>query len=1071
MGRRGLKKVSNPNTFHFNEKYLSQIPALQVLINLGYQYLSPAQALEQRLGKTGNVLLESILREQLKKINRILYKGSEYLFSEENIQTAIIQLKNVKYDGLLRTNEAIYDLLTLGTSLSQPIEGDARSYNLQYIDWRHPERNVYHVSPEFGVERNRRLETARPDIVLFVNGIPLGVIECKSPNVEVEEAVSQSLRNQSDEYLPKLFTYSQLVMGLNKNKALYATTGTAKKFWSIWKELVLKEEAINKIINQPLAKEQKDALFSGDFALARKHFDELEKNPRLTTEQDWALCSLCRPERLMELAFKFTVFDNGEKKIARYQQYFVVKSTLNRVKQLDAEGCRKGGMIWHSQGSGKSLTMVMLARNLALDPEFDQPRIVLVTDRDDLDKQLKNTFAACGMSPERATSGRNLLDMVAENKSAIITTLVHKFDKALNARKFKDESKDIFMLVDESHRTQFGPLAARMREMFPRACYLGFTGTPLMKKEKNNFTKFGGLIEPNYPIHQAILDKAVVPLLYEGRHVEMEQNKKAIDLWFERHTEGLTSAQKADLKKKYARAEALNKAEQVVYMRAFDISEHYRSTWQGTGFKGQLVAPDKSTALRYKQFLDELGQVSSEVVISPPDMREGYEEANEEPTDEVVKFWKKMMDRFGREEEYTKQIINQFKNGDRPEILIVVSKLLTGFDAPRNIVLYLCRTLREHNLLQAIARVNRLYDDKEFGFIIDYANILGELDKALTMYKEFEEYDEADLVGTLDSVNEEISKLPQKHSDLWDLFKTLKNNRDEEAYERHLADEEKRHEFYQLLNEYGKTVGIAISTTKFIMETSEAKLRQYKDDLKRFEKLRSAVKLRYAEEIQYWQYDAKIKKLLDTHIRANEVVVLYKPMEVFNNQSFQEAMAGYGSNSEGAKADAIAHAMKKVIAERMEEDPAFYEKFSKLIQQVIDDFRAQRIADLEYLKKVTDIHDRVEAKKHDDMPEQLSGNEDAMAYYGVISPFLQNSGKTDDRVQSIVAEIALVLVDIFKRNQKVQFWEDEDAKKRVVNEIDDYLFDQVKPKFEITTEQMDGIIEKTMRVAHGRSAK
>lgn len=854
------------------------------------------------------------------------------------------------------------------------------------------------------------METARPDIVLFVNGIPLAVIECKSPSEEVEQAVSQSLRNQSDEYLPKLFTYSQLVMGLNKNKALFGTTATAKKFWSIWKELAIKEDEISKTVNQPLGPGQKAALFSGDFAPALKHFDELERETRLPTGQDWALCSLCRPDRLMELAFKFTVFDNGEKKIARYQQYFVVKSTLNRVKQLDEEGRRKGGMIWHSQGSGKSLTMVMLARNLALDTEFIQPRIVLVTDRDDLDKQLKNTFAACGMQPERATSGRNLLEMVAEAKSAIITTLVHKFDKALNARKIKDESIDVFMLVDESHRTQFGPLAARMRQMFPKACYLGFTGTPLMKKEKNNFTKFGGLIEPNYPIQQAIADKAVVPLLYEGRHVEMEQNKKAIDLWFERHTEGLTKEQKADLKKKYARAEVLNKAEQVVYMRAFDISGHYRTTWQGTGFKGMLVAPDKPTALRYKKFLDELGQVSSEVVISPPDMREGYEEADDESTDEVVKFWKRMMDRFGGEEEYTKQIINQFKNGEQLEILIVVSKLLTGFDAPRNVVLYLCRTLREHNLLQAIARVNRLYDEKEYGYIIDYANVLGELDKALCMYKEFEEFDEADLAGTLRAVHEEISQLPQRHSDLWDLFKTLKNNRDEEAYERHLADEDLRHEFYGLLNEYGKTLAIALSTTKFIMDTPDAKQKQYKDDLKQFEKLRSAVKIRYAEAIQYWEYDAKIKKLLDTHIQANEVVQLYKPVEVFNDLAIQEAMAGYGSKSDGAKADAIAHAMKKVITEKMEEDPAFYEKFSKLIQQAIDDFRAKRISDLEYLKRVIDSRDKMTANKHDDMPAKLEGHEDAMAFYGVILPILQGSEPSNGKTEPLAADTALALV-------------------------------------------------------------
>ena len=240
----------------------------------------------------------------------------------------------------------------------------------------------------------------------------------------------------------------------------------------------------------------------------------------------------------------------------------------------------------------------MLVRNLALDPEILNPRIVLVTDRDDLDKQLRNTFLACGLEAKRATSGRNLLKLVAEKKAGIITTLIHKFDKAYAINKYQDTSPDIFILVDESHRTQFGSFAARMRQMFPHACYLGFTGTPLLKTEKNNFTKFGRLIKPHYPIKQAVEDGTVVPLLYEGRHVEMTQNQMAVDLWFERHTQGLTREQKADLKRKYACAEMLNKADQVIYMRAFDISEHFRSNWQNTGFKAQLVAPNKDSIIQ-----------------------------------------------------------------------------------------------------------------------------------------------------------------------------------------------------------------------------------------------------------------------------------------------------------------------------------------------------------------------------------------------------------------------------------------------------------------------------------------
>lgn len=1063
------------SNFQINEKYLSQIPALQLLINLGFEYLTPVDALRERQNRTSNVLLEEILRKQLKEINRIRFKGNEYLFSEENIQSAIQKLKNIKYDGLIRTNEVIYDLITLGTAMEQTIEGDSKSFNLNYVDWLNPSRNKFHITVEYCVERSRSTETTRPDIVLFVNGIPFSVIECKAPQVEIEQAVSQSIRNQNDDYIPRLFIYSQLVLGVNKNNALYATTGTAAKFWGVWKEPQMdvgqrEFEKLQVIVNKTIP-ETVIFRIASIFGVNA----ETLKEKRLVTEQDKAIYSLCRPDRLLELAWKFTVFDGGIKKIARYQQYFVIKSTLNRVKHFDSTGSRKGGVIWHTQGSGKSLTMVMLARGLALDLEILNPRIVLVTDRDDLDKQLGNTFVACGLETNRATSGRNLLELVAEKKSGIITTLIHKFDKAYTFKKYQDDSPDIFILIDESHRTQFGSFAARMRQMFPHACYLGFTGTPLLKKEKNNFSKFGELVEPHYSITQAVEDGAVVPLLYEGRHVEMTQNKAAMDLWFERHTQGLTKEQQADLKRKYARAEVLNKADQVIYMRAFDISEHFRSNWQGTGFKAQLVAPNKVSALKYHDYLNEIGMVSSEVVISPPDMREGYDETDDESNDEVVKFWQKMMKRYGNEEEYTKQLINQFKHGSDPEILIVVDKLLTGFDVPRNAVLYLCRTLREHTLLQAIARVNRLHEGKDFGFIIDYASSLGELDKALTMYSAFEGFDESDLVGTLSSINCEIEKLPERYSNLWDLFKTVKHSSDEEAYEVLLADDELREEFYNRLSEFGKNLSIALSSEKFLTETDEITLSRYKNDFRKFQALKASVKLRYAEAIDYRDYEAKIKKLLDIHIQANEVIQLNEPVNIFDEKMFMQVKEEQGvynvHKTTASKADMIAHATKRVITEKMDEDPAFYEKFSKLIQKAIEDFREQRISDLDYLNKVVDIRDSVVGKVHDDVPEKILDNEDAMAYFGVIKPFFEKHELNIDKLDSVLADTAIAIDSIIEKNKKVQFWDDDDAQKRVINEIDDYLYDEIKTArgIELSIDQMDEIILKVMQVARHRS--
>ena len=673
--------------------------------------------------------------------------------------------------------------------------------------------------------------------------------------------------------------------------------------------------------------------------------------------------------------------------------------------------------------------------------------------------------------------GRHLVELVADNKAHIVTTLINKFDKALSTRKFQDPSSEIFVLVDETQRTQLGMFAARMRQMFPNACYIGFPGTPLLTREKSDVMRFGGIIH-TYAINQAVADGAIVPLLYEGRLVEIEQNKAAIDVWFERHTQGLTLAQKADLKKKYARAEMLNKADQVIYMRAFDISAHFRQNWQDTGFKAQLVAPSKVAALKYKAFLDDLGEVTSEVVISPPDEREGFDDVDDdESTNEVVAFWQRMMKRYGDAEAYETQIVNGFKHGSEPEILIVVSKLLTGFDAPRNTVLYLARNLKEHTLLQAIARVNRLYDDdegrkpKEFGYIIDYAGILGELDLALTTYSALEGFEEGDLSGALASINDEVRQLPQRHAELWDVFKTVANRKDEEAFEQLLADEKIRENFYERLSAYARSLAIAMSSEAFITTTPENRLKGYKADLKHFTNLKAAVKLRYAESIDYRDYEPRIQKLLDTHISANEVLKLNEPVNIFDVAAFQQVLEEQGHGKPAAaKADMIAHATKRAITEHLDEDPAFFEKFSKLIQQAIDDYRAGRISDLEYLKQASAIKDAVVNRKTDDVPGVLLGKDHAIACFGILEPYFGRHVADAVQAKAVAAEAAVSIWAIVERNKVVGFWDNLDAQRRAMNEMDDFLYDEIRGKqnISLTTEEMDEIIDRSMQLARHR---
>lgn len=449
----------------YREELISQIPAARLLVSLGYRYLTPQQAIGLRGGSERNVVLTGVLEEWLKSYNAYKVKGREHSFSESAIGEAIRRITDVSLnDGLVRANELVYDLLTLGISLPQTVDGDTRHYSLHYVDWEHPENNVYHITEEFAVEREGSHQTRRPDIVCFVNGIPLAVIECKRPDLQIgdgglpyEEAISQHLRNQKEGEIRHLFAYSQLVIAVSTNHAAYATTGTPKKFWAGWREEdpASHEARCLPLINQPLPPDLK-----GSFYDWREHADWVgrefaDKGDRLPTEQDRAILSLLDPARLIELTYQFILFDGGIKKITRYQQYFAVKATLERVANLNAQGERTGGVIWHTTGSGKSLTMVMLAKALALNPNVANPRVILVTDRINLDNQIFKTFQNCGKKIVQAQSGRHLIELVQSDKADIIATVINKFETVAD-EKLTDDNVNIFVLVDESHRSQYG---------------------------------------------------------------------------------------------------------------------------------------------------------------------------------------------------------------------------------------------------------------------------------------------------------------------------------------------------------------------------------------------------------------------------------------------------------------------------------------------------------------------------------------------------------------------------------------------------------------------------------------
>lgn len=1069
-------------TFDARENIQSQIPALQILVALGFKPLSQADALSLRGGRPRNVVLDDVLAETLMRINRFSHRGREYAFDLEDAHEAMRRLKPTpdRLKGLRGTNQDIFDSLVLGTTITKSIDGDSKSYSFRFIDWENPSNNAFHVTAEFSVERTGSSQTRRCDIVAFVNGIPVLVIENKRPTETLKKADSQLIGYQSEDNIPQLFHFAQLLMTMNRVEARYATVGTPRKFWSTWRDEEDTDEAISASANRPLTSAELDAVFSGDFAPARAYFASMAaESDRSVTEQDRSIFALCRPERLLDIIRRFTVFDGGVRKVARHQQFFGIRRAVETVKQFDAKGARKGGVIWHTQGSGKSLTMVMLGRALALEKSIPNPRILIVTDRDDLDKQIKDTFRSCDLEPVRATGGSHLLELI-HNKAPLVTTIINKFDTALRNAKEADPDPSIFVLVDESHRTQTGrygghsQFAGKMRRLLPNACYVGFTGTPLLKKDKNTLSTFGRLIH-RYAIDEAVADEAVVPLLYEGRLVEQQIAGNVIDRWFEKISEGLTDAQKADLKRKFSRMDALSKTAQAIRAKAFDISEHYRQHWQGTGFKAQLVAPSKASAVRFKEVLDEIGHVSSAIVISAPDDNEGNEEFDQESKDLVRAFWSRTMAQYKTEEEYNRQIIDAFKGSGDPEILIVVSKLLTGFDAPRNTVLYVCKALKEHNLLQAIARVNRLYEEdsveKQFGFIVDYEGLLGELDQALSTYSAFDGYDAADVAGAVNDVREEIRKLSQLHDQLWDLFKPVRNKKDMEALEQFLGDEAVRQDFYGRFRAFSRCLHISLSSDKLLDVFDERKIDQLKRDWKQFSELKRSVQLRYQETVDVREFEPKIQKLLDDHVVAMPAETIIEVVNI-NDPAALRAVVEEAGVSEASKADRIASATRRAITEKMEEDPAFYRQFSEMLQETIRAYRERRLSEREYLNSVSNLASKVARKDRGrDVPDSIRGDDDAQALFGLLEGRLarqEGAALAPDEG----ASIALDVTKIIRSHLIVGIWSNEVAQNNLRNAIDDYFFDVLRDtmQIELPLEQLDDLEQRIMDLARARFA-
>lgn len=1041
----------------FDEANSSQIPAILQLINMGYTYI-PRHEVEKYRESKGQYILRDIAKKALCNIN-------EDVISDKSIDEALFALEKVKLDnGAVKASEDVFSNLLGGCAVSEIIDGKRTSPQMRFVDWANPQNNTFHVAAEFEIEED---QNRRPDIVLFVNGIPFAVIENKKASVSVDEAVAQMIRNQKHTQTPKFFLFPQILVATNVDAIKYGTMLTPFEFYSVWKEKGADAEYEQKVlesVNTPV--DAKVVAQIGEDLLRLGY----EQKPRQNlTAQDKGIYSLLRPERLLDLVRNFIVYDNGVKKITRYQQYFAIKKTIAKIQTMDESGKRCGGLIWHTQGSGKSLTMVMLVKNLI--EAITNPRVIVVTDRTDLDIQIRDTFSACNIKKgvQQAISCNDLVKKIQSKTLDVITTLVHKFDKPTD---FVDEDNNLFVLIDEAHRTQNGDANTMMNKMLPRACQIAFTGTPLMKKvperlkgkvasKSESIQKFGGLID-EYTISEAEKDGAVLPLVYQGRFVDQKVDEIA-DKFYERVTAKFSESERRDFAKKCISSSVLEETSQRIDMIALDVHDHFVDNFKNTGLKGQLVAPSKYAAVMFKKALDMLEDINSEVIISETLADEGKDDVLAEHKKLVTDYTAEQKHKYGSAETREKQIIQDYKkNPEGCELLIVVDKLLTGFDAPRDSVLYLAKQLQDHNLLQAIARVNRVFDgdagkqSKTAGLIVDYSKNAKNLKNALEL---FSNYEPDDIENALLDTDSQVSLLNDIFVRLHDVFRDVKDADDTNAYIEFLKTHEKEREtFYEDVNKFIKQFSVCYSLYDFYEKMDTDKLLEYKKDLKRFIEIKKTTQLAMAEKVDFSKYKDQILKLLDKYVTAKEVEVLSREISLSDAYEFNQYIEDEKNGlSDKSKADAILAQTKKVIKEKYEQDEAFYGKFSELIDKLLSDLKTAKKEDLaallhqakDYQKSVADYVDS-------DIPEKIRGIKIYHPFYRNIKSFFM----VDDESYTQIVEN---IVEIIKSRKVVDFQNNTNVKREVFFAIEDYLFDDVEEN--LSAETIEQIAQTAWNIA------
>lgn len=1016
-----------------------RLSALRLLCVRGWTYLSPSACLEKRRSMD-EVILESTLLDVL-KAKRVSHGERTFALSPNNIATVMRTINDATKQADLQTaNEALYQIIKTGISLSQSTpDGDPFTFRVFLIDWHNQKANRFEVSDRFACCSAHGTHIQTPDIVCFINGLPLAVIEARLPETHHDETamiaagIRRHWQNQQHGEIPRLYVFAQLLLSIDQTDGRYGTTHTPAKFWASWREQEFDAAKLFGIKNRTLPMETQSALLQ-DYALVqRNEFRRQWAQAMQCSAQDQLLIGLLSPERILAFLPSFILFDRQgkttRKLVARHQQFFAARALIARIVRRNADGQREGGVVWHTSGSGKSHTMVFLNNLLLQHDELKECRVLVVTDRIDLEHQLADNFEAGGAlgariagrnetEKPRANSGGDLAKWISQDGRRIKFVLIQKF-KQIKATLCNHPSANMIVLIDEAHRSQNGELHQKMRQLFKRAAFIAFTGTPLLKQEKT-VQQFGPILH-TYTMQRAINDGAVLPLLYEERIPALRIDAAATDDWFESILPRLSQQDKTNLQNQLTKTANLCGAEKRIELIALDIALHFSGNikMQGQGLKGQIATASKRDAIRYKKYLDMSGLVHSAVIMSAPGNAEGedYEDATapEAQAQEIQDWWRQHVgaDQLAYEREVLRRFAAKHAGaGERGcDLLIVVDRLLTGFDEPANAVLYIDKPLKNHSLIQAIARVNRLHGAKRFGLLVDYRGILRPLDSALRSYQELEAdsgYDAADIQGLYRSIGSEYRRLPAYHSALLNLFEDLDGTDKFERYRYglmpHFAEDgqggdydchqKRREDFYAALSDFASGLQLALSSRDFFEDKgcSEETIQGYKNDLVFFSALHQVAQRDAMEPRDDIRIAAQVRHLIDKLVQGVEMRQTLPPrLLVPASAAEPNIWSSWSKEKIANEAYFIRNRLKTTIGHTLASDPYAQRQWGKLLEQTIAKANAlgeqsgQDGQPLEQYQLFKALEQQVADGALDGIPEDAFNRQpNARVYYGIF---------------------------------------------------------------------------------------